>query len=604
MRRLLPLLLLLLPFLAMPHAQAATSTVNGVDVAHFDNEAGAIDWSSVRDSGRRFAYVKATQATITKDAYFDANWHDTAAAGLFHGAYHFADPSVGTAVGQADFFAGVIGDQTVPGTLPPVLDLERNGGLSQSALRGWAKAFLDEVQAKTGRVPVLYTNPYNWTTFTGDSTAFGGYRLWEANYTANAQPKAIPGWSTWTFWQHTDSGSVPGMTGGVDLDRFNGSYADLAKLALAGTWGAPTSTVNETASSGTTGCGGYSAITPVRVLDTRSTTGPTSAPTTVTLPASVPVDAVGVQLDVTAVDAAGAGYLRVGPPGATPKTTALNYGAGRGTTGLVTTTADASRQVTITVLGSATDLVVDVLGYFGSGGAQWHPVTPTRVADTRTGQGLPQQPLSGPVDLALDVPSTATGVYLDVTADRPAGNGYVRLGKAGTPPTATALNYDRAGATTGLAVTSTTGGHVTLGVYGAKTDVVVDLLGYFDTASSGGSYCPIPPQRALDTRTGLGASGPGVGGLGLVVPSALPSDAVAVVLDVSASAPQSRGFVRLSTVGVPATTTALNLISGRSVTGLVVVPLSQAEVVIASYAATTHLVLDVIGYLGPPPAAG
>ncbi|MDX6217246.1 MAG: hypothetical protein QOG99_2830, partial [Frankiales bacterium] len=71
--------------------------------------------------------------------------------------------------------------------------------------------------------------------------------------------------------------------------------------------------------------------------------------------------------------------------------------------------------------------------------------------------------------------------------------------------------------------------------------------------------------------------------------------------DASAVDPSRAGFVRLTTVGQEATTTALNLIAHRSVTGLVVVPLSQAELVINAYSADTDLVLDVVGYLGPPP---
>jgi hypothetical protein len=39
------------------------------------------------------------------------------------------------------------------------------------------------------------------------------------------------GWKTWTFWQRTSSGSVEGISGHVDMNRFNGTSAQLAKLA-------------------------------------------------------------------------------------------------------------------------------------------------------------------------------------------------------------------------------------------------------------------------------------------------------------------------------------------------------------------------------------
>ena len=36
----------------------------------------------------------------------------------------------------------------------------------------------------------------------------------------------------WKFWQHTDAGKLPGITGNVDLDIYNGSYYDLMKLTI------------------------------------------------------------------------------------------------------------------------------------------------------------------------------------------------------------------------------------------------------------------------------------------------------------------------------------------------------------------------------------
>ena len=63
----------------------------------------------------------------------------------------------------------------------------------------------------------------------GDTDWFArnGYSvLWIANWTTASQP-AVPagGWAGngWSFWQHSSSGVVPGISGAVDLDRFNGS---------------------------------------------------------------------------------------------------------------------------------------------------------------------------------------------------------------------------------------------------------------------------------------------------------------------------------------------------------------------------------------------
>ena len=613
-RALLTSLFLLLGVLAgIPGQPAAAATsITGPDVAIWQHPNGAaIDWNAVRRDGRQFAFVKATQATTYTNPYFASDWRGIAAAGLFRGAYHYAKPSstAGSARAQAAYFASTIGDQHGSGMLPPVLDLEDAGGLTVAALRTWVKDFLAELQARTGRVPMIYTGPSFWRTSMGGSLEFTSYPLWIANY---AQSPQDIGWPHYTFWQYTSTATVGGITttGHTDLSTFYGTSTDLSALAQAGTWRAPTQTVSEQPPATTaTGCGGFASLVPERVLDTRSDgSGPVSSSVTITLPDSVPADAVSVQLDVTAVEATGPGYVRVGPAGTTPSTTALTYGSGRSTTGLVTTAADTARQVTVSVFGTAVNLVVDVVGSFGpTGGAQWYAAEPVRVADTRTGQGLPAGKLSGSVELDLSstLTSTATGVVLDVSAVQPGGAGFVRLAAAGTPPTTTALNYDVAGSTTGLAVTTTSGGHVTVSVNGAPTDLVVDLLGWFDTSiAAGGEYCPITPTRFLDTRTGLGATGPGTGPLGVATPSSVPDSAAAVVLDVSAVDPTTSGFLRVTTTGQEPRTTALNVIPRRSVTGLVVVPLNDAQLVLAAYQSNLQLVADVVGYLGsPPPAA-
>ena len=34
-------------------------------------------------------------------------------------------------------------------------------------------------------------------------------------------------WTTWTFWQYSATGTVPGISGAMDLDRFDGDLAAL-----------------------------------------------------------------------------------------------------------------------------------------------------------------------------------------------------------------------------------------------------------------------------------------------------------------------------------------------------------------------------------------
>src|SRR5512140_3609631 len=62
------------------------TTLEGVDVSHYD---GTIDFAKVKQSGRVFAIMKATEGTSYVDATFATHWADAKAAGVVRGAYHF-----------------------------------------------------------------------------------------------------------------------------------------------------------------------------------------------------------------------------------------------------------------------------------------------------------------------------------------------------------------------------------------------------------------------------------------------------------------------------------------------------------------------------------
>ena len=217
--------------LASP-AVAATGPT-GPDVASYQHPSGVtIDWTAAAASGSSFAFVKATEGTTYTNPYFTQDWSALAAAGLIRGAYHYARPSstVGSAAAQAQYFANTVGSFADLGDLPPVLDLEQTGGLTPVNLVAWTQQYLTAVQSITGRTPILYTYPNFWHNSMADSTAFGGYPLWLASYSSTA-PAPLPGWNAWTFWQYTSQGTVPGITGNVDVSQFAGTMDDLKVLA-------------------------------------------------------------------------------------------------------------------------------------------------------------------------------------------------------------------------------------------------------------------------------------------------------------------------------------------------------------------------------------
>lgn len=217
-------------------ADSRADWVNGVDVSHHQDTGGdAIAWNSVRDDNNRFAIIKATEGTdYTDDAY--AKFAQGALdSGLTVGAYHYARPA-NDPVAQATNFANVL--KTGPATtLPPVLDLEVDEGLSPQKLRDWTRTFLTELEKQTGRRPMVYTYRYFWLEQMGDTDEFSDYPLWLAAY-QNKAPAPVGGWDTVDIWQRSESGRVAGINTPVDLNLFNGNQGQWASF-VAGDHNAP-----------------------------------------------------------------------------------------------------------------------------------------------------------------------------------------------------------------------------------------------------------------------------------------------------------------------------------------------------------------------------
>jgi GH25 family lysozyme M1 (1,4-beta-N-acetylmuramidase) len=594
-------------------AGAASADVTGPDVSGWQHPSGAsVDWSAVRAGGQDFTFVKATEGGTFTNAYFAGDWNAISAAGLYRGAYHYARPTTaaGSAAAQAQFFASAIGNQSAPMTLPPTLDMEESGGLSPAALVAWTRSFLTTLQSLTGRTPMIYTYPYFWRNAMGGSTAFTSYPLWVASYGTAAPPTL--GWPSWTFWQYSSTSSVRGIpgSGSIDVNRFQGDMAALAALALSSAppGGDPTGVTDPApAVVGMSSPSRYVPIDPVRFVDTRiglgAGVGRVTGALRVHVPDIIPADATAVVLNASVVDPTAAGYLRMAAAGATPLATALNYSTGQSSTGLVVTAVDASRNATVTSYGGAGQVVLDAVGYYsaasGSGG-HWVALAPSRIADSRTGIGIGTGPQNGDVSVPIpaSVPADASGVVLNVSVVEPVHSGYLRVSPSGAVATTTALNYPAVRSATGLVITRAANHAVTVAMHGGAAQLVVDLVGYYDATSDvGSSFVSSSPQRVLDTRRGLGASGRNVKSVTLTLPADIPADATGAVLNLSAVTPSGKGYLRLAAAGDEPTTTAISYDTAGSVTGLALTPIGAGrQITVTVYGAAVDVVADLVGF--------
>jgi GH25 family lysozyme M1 (1,4-beta-N-acetylmuramidase) len=211
-------------------ARAPSGPLEGIDVSEWQ---GHIDFAKVRASGKRFVIARATVGRYYTDPAYSRNRSAALAAGLAFTAYHYAQPdsTTGDATREADHFIAAAGLKR--GMLAPVLDLETGSRLGVSRLQIWVRTWLARVYARVGVRPMIYTTASFWQTAMGNSRWFAdnGYHVvWVANWGVTSLTVPASNWSgrSWGFWQYSDCGHVSGISGCVDLDRFNGT--DLSRI--------------------------------------------------------------------------------------------------------------------------------------------------------------------------------------------------------------------------------------------------------------------------------------------------------------------------------------------------------------------------------------
>ncbi|MEU2335480.1 S53 family peptidase [Streptomyces sp. NPDC013172] len=241
--------------------------------------------------------------------------------------------------------------------------------------------------------------------------------------------------------------------------------------------------------SGTTGSK-YTALTPARLLDTRSKVGisTTSKISNAVISlkvrghGGVPTAATSVVLNLTATQTVGGGYLEAYPEGATrPTASNVNWSA-TGTTipNLVVVPIGSDGNVSIYVHGTS-HVIADVSGSFSTSGSSFQTVTPLRLLDTRQTTAL-----GGGKTLALQVsgrdaiPSTGVkAVVLTVTVTGTTGSGYLSAwADGGSRPTASNLNWAQ-GSTIANQVIVPVGSDGKVDFYtSSTTHVLADVAGY------------------------------------------------------------------------------------------------------------------------------
>ena len=207
-------------------------TLQGIDVSAWQ---GQINWSQVKSSGVSFAMLRAlsgTMSNLTVDSQFLNNAIGASSNGIEIGAYRYGyATTVEEARKEALMTIQAIKTAESNGakfTYPIAYDVEdeaTQGKLSKSELTAIIKEFQSVIESY-GYKFMIYANR-NWLTTKIDMEEFSDVDVWVASWFNDNTPNHDHGYrgpGNVTIWQYTSQGSVPGISGYVDMNVGYGDY--------------------------------------------------------------------------------------------------------------------------------------------------------------------------------------------------------------------------------------------------------------------------------------------------------------------------------------------------------------------------------------------
>lgn len=190
----------------------------GIDVSEHQ---GAIDWATVAQyvdfAIIRIGYRGYTSGGMVMDSYYASNIEQATANGVPVGVYFYSQAvTYEEGVEEANFVLNHLGDYGL--AYPIVLDREdpmqedaRTNDMTVEQHTQAVKGFLDTIE-QSGHRSMLYTNRMYYALYL-DLEQIYDCPIWFAQYADE------PDWPyEFAIWQYTESGTVPGIAGTVDMN--------------------------------------------------------------------------------------------------------------------------------------------------------------------------------------------------------------------------------------------------------------------------------------------------------------------------------------------------------------------------------------------------
>lgn len=220
------------------HSMPKGATAQGIDVSEHN---GTIDWQSVKDAGIDFAILRVGFAGDTSggrlDNYFRRNVSECERLGIPYGVYLYSYArNEDEAQAEARLMLSALKGHSP--ALPVYYDLEERKTNADgspmwtpfndpSKLASIAKTFCGQIAA-VGYKPGIYAN-VNWfkNYLTDPCFLSSGWSIWTAQYWYGGRYDECLGLTPdapakYDCWQYSARGSVPGVSGDVDVNYWFG----------------------------------------------------------------------------------------------------------------------------------------------------------------------------------------------------------------------------------------------------------------------------------------------------------------------------------------------------------------------------------------------
>jgi len=192
----------------------------GIDVSKWQ---GRIDWKQVKEAGYEFAILRlgyrgyGPEGSLEIDSTFHYNIQNARKYGIDLGVYFFSQAINETeALEEANFVLNALEDYQLQ--MPIVYDPElisddeaRTDNVTGEQFTKNTIVFCEAIK-EAGYTPMVYSNMI-WEATLFDMLELQDYDFWYADYEATPQTPY-----DFSIWQYSETGSVPGIEGNVDLN--------------------------------------------------------------------------------------------------------------------------------------------------------------------------------------------------------------------------------------------------------------------------------------------------------------------------------------------------------------------------------------------------